>query len=159
MKDPHGHSWGVNSLPELRREHKVEQHWTDDSLLTRNCLKNVPRDTKAKNLCPVDLDKESENLILGDISNFKECISKQPDLVSTRFRLETPGLPQSLSYSGILWCFGAGFVFLSSFNFGFTAVKKGYPRSLQHQAGYSGTSIGPQIILLPHIEMHKEFRE
>lgn len=64
----------------------------------------------------MDLDKEeSENIILGDISNFKECISKQPDLISTRVRLETPGLAQTPRISGILWCFGGGFPFLYSF--------------------------------------------
>lgn len=35
VKDPHGHSWGGNSLPALSREHKVEQHRTEESLLTR----------------------------------------------------------------------------------------------------------------------------
>lgn len=35
VKDPHGRSWDVDSLPALSREHKVEQHWTEDSLLTR----------------------------------------------------------------------------------------------------------------------------
>lgn len=49
VKDPHGHSWDVGSLPALSREHKVEQLWTEDSLLTRRWwLKNVPKDTKAK---------------------------------------------------------------------------------------------------------------
>ncbi|KAF4804762.1 hypothetical protein TURU_004888 [Turdus rufiventris] len=35
VKDPHGHSWDGNSLPALSREHKVEQHRTEESLLTR----------------------------------------------------------------------------------------------------------------------------